>query len=49
MYYNIYTRDKEIRFKKSNTITDYLLGYDNKYESVSEYFIIYNTTSVIII
>lgn len=41
MYYNIYIRDKEIKFKKSNTITDYLLGYDNKYESVSEYFIIY--------
>jgi hypothetical protein len=40
-YYNIHTRDKKIKFKKSNTIQDYLLGYNNKYESVSEYYIIY--------
>jgi len=41
LYYNIHTRDNKIKFKKSNTIQDYLLGYNNKYESVTEYYIIY--------
>lgn len=40
-YYNTYTRNKEISFLNSNILCNSILGYDNKYPSVCEYYIIY--------
>ena len=41
LYYNIKTRDKKAKFKKSYMLPYYLIGYNNNYECVMEYCIIY--------
>jgi len=41
LYYNVYSKDKEYKFKESKKLVNYLLGYSNSYDSTSEYYIIY--------
>ena len=40
-YHNSINKQKNYKFKKSNMLENNLIGYDNSYDCVSEYFIIY--------
>lgn len=41
-YFNMVSRQSLYKYKSSNLMKEHLLGYDDGYESVSEYFIMYN-------
>lgn len=40
-YFNLIDKDKKYKFKKSNNLKKILIGYNNNYDSITEYFIIY--------
>lgn len=40
-YYNLYIRPMMYKYKQSNDATHFILGFDNSYDSVSEYHILY--------
>ena len=40
-YFNLYIRTTKTYFKDSYKVKDYILGYDDSYDRVSEYYIIY--------
>ena len=41
-YFNLYDRYKIYSYKESNKLPQHILGFDNGYESVTEYYIIYH-------
>jgi len=41
IYFNLEQRDKDFKFKKSDQLKDIFLGYDDSYDCVGEYFILY--------
>jgi len=40
-HFNRFTRSEPFIFRESNDVPNHLLGYDNGYDSVSEYYILY--------